>query len=242
MSKSTTPNLIEIDPGIRSSPIATDALTYADNPRPRCPVALLLDCSGSMQGPSIAELNQALRQFCDELGADIVATASVELAVITFGGSVRLMRQFSALSGIHPLPELSADGNTPMGEALRLALAEVSERRAFYRCHGLPAYQPWLVLMTDGQPNDEWHQAATAALALVKERRLVMLGVAIGPHADMATLRQIVGNDPGPYRLDGLKFRNFFRWLSDSLRSVTQGPACAQSTVILPPGANDWTL
>jgi len=34
-----------------------DQAEFADNPEPRCPVVLLLDTSGSMQGAAINELN-----------------------------------------------------------------------------------------------------------------------------------------------------------------------------------------
>ena len=54
------------------------------NPAPRCPVVLLLDVSGSMDGAPISELNAGLRQFIHETAHDEVASMSVELEVITF--------------------------------------------------------------------------------------------------------------------------------------------------------------
>src|SRR5687768_7192226 len=58
---------------------------FATNPEPRCPVILLLDTSGSMQGDPIQELNQGLVTFKDELMADELAAKRVELAIVTFG-------------------------------------------------------------------------------------------------------------------------------------------------------------
>lgn len=47
---------------------------FADNPEPRCPCVLLLDTSGSMGGPKIAQLNEALRtSFAEELRSDSMA-------------------------------------------------------------------------------------------------------------------------------------------------------------------------
>lgn len=221
-----------------ASPINPDSLTYADNPQPRCPVILLLDCSSSMEGPPIIELNRALQSFYDEVREDPVAVRSVELSIITFGQTVDVRRRFSPLTDGAQAMELVATGRTPLGAALRQALADLGERRSFYRQHGLPAYQPWIVLLSDGQPNDEWRQPAEEALALCKAGQLTFIGVGIGPHVDLETLRQIVGCDPGPYRMEGLRFRNFFRWLRDSLRLVTQSSRFRGPT--LP--ADDWIL
>jgi len=237
-----TPPPIEISPHINSRPIDTGELTYADNPQPRCPVALLLDCSASMDGEPLAELNRALRQFCGELGEDPVAAQSVELGIITFGGTVEALRRFGPLGESLPPPELKASGRTPLGAALRMALAEIRERRAFYKRQGLSAYQPWIVIMTDGQPNDEWHGAADDALAMSKAGRLVIVGVGVGGSADMVTLRRITGDDPGPFRMRGLSFRPFFRWLSDSLRMVTASASPDQRTVIPNPASYDWIV
>lgn len=64
---------------------------FADNPEPRCPVALVLDTSGSMQGEPIKELNEGLQQFASALKNDSLASLRVEVAVVTFGGRVRAL-------------------------------------------------------------------------------------------------------------------------------------------------------
>ena len=48
---------------------------------------------------------------------------------------------------------LTANGNTPMGEGVRLALDLLDKRKQEYKDKGVDYYQPWLVLMSDGQPN-----------------------------------------------------------------------------------------
>ena len=51
---------------------------FADNPEPRCPVVLVLDTSGSMNGMPIMELNEGLRAFGTALKADRLASLRVE--------------------------------------------------------------------------------------------------------------------------------------------------------------------
>lgn len=234
---------IEIEVSIVSRPINTLALTFADNPQPRCPVVLLLDCSSSMGGAPIIELETAVGQFYREMAGDPIASMSVEISVISFGTGVNKLRGFETVADTvaKPLPRLAAAGNTPMGSAIRLALAELQQRRDFYKRQGLAAYKPWIVLLTDGQPNDEWQGPASAARDMAARGQLTFIGVGIGPSVDMNTLSQIVPPDQGAHRLSGLKFQNFFRWLSDSLRIVATGSTVQQRST---PATDeyDWEL
>lgn len=68
-----------------------DQAEFAENPEPRCPVVLVLDTSGSMQGTPIVELNEGLRAFAAAIQADRLAALRVEVAVLAFGGKVRAL-------------------------------------------------------------------------------------------------------------------------------------------------------
>ena len=120
---------------------------FADNPEPRCPVALLLDTSGSMQGEPIAQLNEGLRAFDQALKEDQLAALRVEVAMVTFGGGVRAIdvrsgtpqpipfdahQAFVTVDGFRP-PTLTAGGPTPMGEAVRRSLTLLRERKDIYK-------------------------------------------------------------------------------------------------------------
>jgi hypothetical protein len=100
------------------SQIPFAAVEFAANPEPRCPCVLVLDTSASMAGAKLQELQRGLTQLKDELSADPLARKRVELAVITFGGSVRLHGDFATVDAFEP-PLLRADGLTPMGRRSR---------------------------------------------------------------------------------------------------------------------------
>lgn len=197
--------------------IAFGTDNFADNPEPRCPCLLLLDTSGSMSGAPISELNAGLVGFKNELATDSLAMKRVEVAVISFG-PVQVENTFHTAPNFFP-PNLSANGDTPMGSAIKQGLDIVKQRKEEYRANGISFYRPWVFLITDGAPTDEWQSAA----ALVREGESLKffaffaVGVA---GANMDVLKQISVREP--LKLDSLKFRELFQWLSNSMKSVSQ--------------------
>ena len=130
------------------------------------PCVLLLDTSASMAGSAIHELNAGLAIYKTSLLADSLAAARVEVAVVSFGGRVDLLSDFATADVFEP-PTLVASGDTPMGGAIDRAIDMVQDRKKTYRDNGIGFYRPWIFLITDGSPTDEWHSAA----ARVKEGR-----------------------------------------------------------------------
>ncbi len=121
------------------------------NPTPRVPVSLCLDCSGSMSGEPIRELNEGVKTFFAEVYEDEIARYSAEISIVTFGPA-QLESPFQTLDEQPNAPQLIADGLTPLGEALKISLDSLENRKQEYSANGVDYYQPWLVLMTDGEP------------------------------------------------------------------------------------------
>lgn len=48
-------------------------VSFIDNSEQRTPLILVLDCSGSMQGQPIAQLNEGLKLLEEELKQDVIA-------------------------------------------------------------------------------------------------------------------------------------------------------------------------
>lgn len=190
---------------------------FADNPEPRCPCLLLLDVSGSMNGQPITELNTGLTTFKDELASDTLAMKRVEVGIVTFG-PVRTELPFQSAASFYP-PALSSQGDTPMGAAIRQGLDMVRQRKDEYRAHGISYYRPWIFLITDGGPTDEWLSAAAAVREGEASKAFAFFAIGVRG-ANMETLKQISVREP--LMLDGLRFRELFSWLSSSLRSVSR--------------------
>ena len=197
--------LLNVDPAI-----------FVANPERRCPCILLLDTSSSMAGEPIRELAGGVRQLIDELKQDELAAKRIELAAVTFG-PVRADADFADVWGF-VMPKFEAYGDTPMGAAITAALAIVEQRKAIYKANAIPYYKPWIFLITDGAPTDEWQVAAQRVRDGEGAGRFQFFPVGVAG-ADMAVLARMSLRPPA--KLRGLAFREFFKWVSGTLKSVS---------------------
>jgi uncharacterized protein YegL len=208
-----------------------------ENPTARVPVCLVLDVSGSMAGKPIQELQDGVKLFFDAIRQDEVAQYAAEISIVTFGGVARKVLDFLAISR-QEIPQLSADGATPMGEAVGLALDLLEARKTEYRNAGVDYFQPWMVLMTDGQSTDSTEAAAGRIQALLEAKKLAVFAIAIGDDANIAELSRLSPKRP-PMKLKGLNFREFFLWLSQSVSRVSQSTPGESVTLDLD-GVKAW--
>ena len=208
-----------------------------DNTSQRLPCALVLDGSGSMGGQKIDKLNAGLQVLEQELKNDPVASQRVQLLVIQFGGDneVQVVADWTDAMSF-TAPQLRANGLTPMGDAVRLAMAKLEEQKARYRSNGIAYNRPWLFLLTDGEPTDpDWQSAAAESRAAEQSGKMVVFGIGAGADANLGQLGQF--STRRPVRLEGLKFRELFLWLSAS--ASTASKASQGTTVQLAP-PSDW--
>lgn len=212
---------------------ADHSLILANNPATRCPVALVLDTSGSMSGTPINELNQGLRLFIEQIQKDEIANFAVELTCITFGTTPEVILPFTNVSDIESAPLLTTDGLTSMGQAVEQGLRLIEERKNMFKKAGIPYYQPWMVLMTDGAPTDDVTRATQRVHGLAAQRKLSFFGIGVGKGVNMNILGGICPPNRPPKLLNGLDFAGFFEWLSRSVSTVSRSSPAQQ--VHLPP-------
>jgi len=208
-----------------------------ENPAPRCACMLVLDTSGSMHGQPIDELNHGVTQFIDEVKNDEFASTSVELGIISFGGSVQIINPIQSISQIN-YPVFQANGDTPMGNAVNSAIMELDKRKQEYKNNGVSYYQPWVVLMTDGAPTDSYQQAAAKLKTMGESKKALVFGIGIGSGCNLNVLSEFCPANRPPLQLAGLQFKQFFQWLSQSMNVVSSS---TPGTNIPLPSPSGWT-
>lgn len=222
-----------------------------NNPTPRVPICLCIDTSGSMGavegecvptgetvfedgrtwnivtgGTSrINELQKGVELFYDAIRNDEVAKYSAEICIVTFNSKAKCAMDFANIDRQTDMPELSAVGDTAMGEGVNLALDLLEKRKQEYKDKGVDYYQPWLVLMTDGVPNGsplEMSRAVARTVEMVNNRKLTVFPIAIGNEPDIMSSLAKFSPKRQPLKLKGLKFNEFFAWLSRSVSKTSQ--------------------
>lgn len=206
---------------------------FAMNTEPRCPVVLLLDNSYSMSGAPINALNQGLREFKIDLMNDPLAQKRCEIAVVSFG-PVQIVSDFQTVDAFEPVTLLPA-GNTPLGGAVLEGLNMLEQRKQAYRRNGVTYYRPWVFLITDGAPTDQWQAAADAVKRGEANKAFSFYAVGV-EGADFNILSQF-SMERSPIKLKGLSFIELFRWLSASMQSVSRStPGGAPAALPSPAG------
>lgn len=154
----------------------------------------ICDCSGSMAAQGkMQSLNQAIRQSLP--GMAEVARQNPEARVLVRAVS------FADRANWHlqdPTPvdelqwqDLQSGGVTAMGEALELVAGALRSPPMEER-----ALPPVLVLISDGQPTDDFEAGLRLMMRQPWAQKAVRLSIAMGHDADLEVLQQFIGTEP----------------------------------------------
>lgn len=209
---------------------------FADNANERTPCVLVLDCSGSMRGEPIKQLNAGLNALEKELKDDIDASSRVQLLIIKACGKDEVVISSDWVDAMNfHAPLMEAGGLTPLGKAMELALQKIEEQKCLYDSCGITSKRPWIFLISDGEPTDYgWEQAAEKCRYAQQNKKVIIH--AIGTQG--ANLNKLAKfSTMSPKRLTGLKFTEFFLWLSRSVSCISKAAPNAEALL---KDINDW--
>jgi uncharacterized protein YegL len=153
----------------------------------------ILDCSGSMKiDGKIEALNTAIREALPHVRATANQNpeAEVLLRAITFSSGAQWHVAQATPIEEFLWTDLTAEGHTDLGKALTMVAEEMT-------IPPMPqtALPPALVLISDGQPTDDYGTGLKALMATPWGKRAVRLAIAIGRDASYSTLQRFIGND-----------------------------------------------
>ena len=187
-----------------------------------------------MRGEPIESVKVGLETMLSSLRQDPFALESVCISIITFDKDVRQILPLTPLDDLQ-LPEITTpeSGPTHTGLALRL----LCERIDTEVLRGTPDrkgdWMPLLFIMTDGKPSDI--QLYREMIPEIKSRKWgAVIACAAGMSAKTEPLKELTDQVYALDTLDSTGFREFFKWVSDSI-GVGNRSIGATSDLRLPP-------
>ena len=224
-----------------------------ENPDAHVPVCLCLDTRGSMMttvggrptgettvidgklynvsngGKTRLEtLQKGIQLFYDAIYEDESARYAAEISIVTFDDTARVLTDFSRVEYNdvrEEVPVLSTNNLTCLGAGVNLALDCLEKRKKEYKDKGVDYYQPWLVIMTDGEDNGseaELERARMRIQKLVAEKRLSVFPFIIGTNEGKATLASL-SPAQAPMQIEITQMKGLFTWLGKSIAAVSSG-------------------
>jgi uncharacterized protein YegL len=151
----------------------------------------IVDCSGSMSGEKIGTLNHAIQSTVPDMVDAARNNPNAQLLVRTLKFSTGASWVTAAPVNIEDFAweDLIAGGVTDIGKAFNLLAAQLTIPPMSDR-----ALPPVLVLLSDGQPTDNYGPELNKLLTLPWGRKSVRIAISIGQDADDDMLYEFTGN------------------------------------------------
>lgn len=185
----------------------------------------ILDCSGSMtQQGKIQALNNAIREAIPHMRdvADSNPNADLLVRALKFSsGAAWHVAQPTPVENFN-WTDVPAAGVTDMGRAFALVAEQLRIPPMTDR-----ALPPVLVLISDGQPTDNYASGLDAIMQQPWGRKAVRIAIAIGQDADNDVLQKFIGHP----ELKPLQAGNaealvkYIRWVSTAVVGAASSPA-----------------
>lgn len=190
----------------------------------RLPVYLLLDCSESMAGSAMEAVNQGVAMLISQLKTNPQALETVFLSIIAFSSEAKQILPLTELIQVQP-PRLGIRPGTALGAALRLLLASLQRDVVKTTASTKGDWRPLVFLMTDGQPTDEWEDAADAIQKMQRPKISNFYAIGCGEDVDTEVLYRITDVVLKMPDLHPEKINKFFVWLTASVQSASMSVA-----------------
>jgi uncharacterized protein YegL len=183
----------------------------------------IADCSGSMFGEKIQELNTAIRESIPHMQtvADENPNAEVLVRAVKFSDGAQWHISQPTPVADFKWNDLQASGLTDMGKALKLTADQLKIPPMTDR-----ALPPVLVLISDGQPTDDFSGGLKALMDLPWGKKAVRVAIAIGRDADLDVLQKFIGHpELQPLQANSPEqLVKCIRWVSTAVLKAASSP------------------
>ncbi len=171
------------------------------------------------------ELNDGIASFYKIVQADPVARDAVELSIVGFKEDAVVIQDFQNIDEAEPSLigyDLLGDA-TDMDAGVNKALDLLEQRKLKYKENGRDYYQPWLIIMSDGDVDASCISSQTRAKALEAQNKLVVFNFIVGNSDEKAgQVLQGYSNINPPKKIKKGAIDMLFKWIGRSVVRASQ--------------------
>ena len=151
----------------------------------------VVDCSGSMYGEKIGIVNNTIQECIPEMrnSADNNPNAQLLIRALQFSSGASWITTSPVPVESYSWEDMDANGLTELGKAFDLLAAQLSIPPMPSR-----ALPPVIVLLSDGQPTDDYKKSLDKLKGMPWFRKAVKIAISIGQDADDDVLIEFTGN------------------------------------------------
>ena len=151
----------------------------------------VVDCSGSMYGEKIGIVNNTIQECIPEMrnSADNNPNAQLLIRALQFSSGASWITTSPVPIENYSWEDMEANGLTELGKAFDLLAAQLSIPPMPAR-----ALPPVIVLLSDGQPTDDYKKSLDKLKGMPWFRKAVKIAISIGQDADDDVLIEFTGN------------------------------------------------
>ena len=195
----------------------------------------MVDCSGSMYGEKIGIVNNTIQECIPQMRSAAENNPNAQLMI-------RALQFSTGASWIttNPIPvedysweTMDAEGLTSLGKAFDLLAAQLSIPPMPSR-----ALPPGVVLLSDGQPTDDYKESLENLKKLPWFRKAVKIAISIGQDADDDVLLEFAGNKELVLQANNATaLAKMIKWASTTA-SMVSAPSSKPMNVSVPAAAS----
>jgi len=199
----------------------------------RLPIYFVLDCSESMIGTALTQVEGLVGTVVRALRTDPQALETVHLGVIAYAGVAKVIAPLAPVLTFQ-VPTLPVGGGTNLGVAIDLLMQELGTSLVRNTPERRGDWKPVIYLFTDGRPTDDpgpaierWRKNWGTKASIV--------AVGFGKGADLSTLRRLTESVFLFEQSSDVDFKKFVDWVSNSMLTQSQRVEAGGPTTVASP-------
>jgi uncharacterized protein YegL len=196
----------------------------------RLPVYFLIDVSESMVGEPLEQVQDGIATIIKELRTDPYALETVWVSVIAFAGKSQVLMPLTDIIQFYPV-KLPIGSGTSLGVGLDALMKEFDSSLIKSTSEQKGDWKPIVFLFTDGKPTDNPRQSIEKWKSNYSNSSF-FVSISLGKDTDTKILSEITENNLSFNGTDSASFKQFFKWVTASIKATSTKIAESQTQSI----------